>query len=209
MDRLTRGGVPHTEYLLTHAAQNDCEVKCLFQNVDISDPDEEFNTYLNSLLAARDRKKVSIKTKRGIAGGLSRGIYTLGGIMPLGYIRQEDKTICINEEEAEIVRFLFNEVINATPITIISKLIFDKFNVLLQDHNMYRIIKYEKYKGVVTYDDVVYENIIPSIIPTKKWDLAQERYTHCLGYKTNQYTYLFTNKITCQYCGSQLLNRSG
>lgn len=209
LDRLTRGGVPHTEYLLTFAADNNCEVICLYQNVNISDPDEEFNTYLNSLLASRDRKKVSVKTKRGIAGGLEKGIYTLGGVMPLGYKRGENKKIEIIERESLIIQFIFDKIIEGIPLAIISNQINENYGIVLQDYHFYRIIKNKKYKGVVIYEKKQYTDIIPAIINPEKWELAQLKYKDCLGYQTKQFTYLFSNKISCKHCNQILLNRSG
>jgi Site-specific recombinases, DNA invertase Pin homologs len=209
LDRITRGGVAHTEYILTHAQKHNCEVVCLYQNVNISDPDEEFNTYLNSLLAKREVKKVSIRTKRGIAGGLKNGIYTLGGILPLGYKREKDKSITIVESEAAIVKDIFSYVNSKTPLFIIEQKIKDRYNVNIKDFRIKKIINNRKYTGVVHYMDLEYHNIIPSMISETIFEQAQISYKNCIGYTNKKNIYNFTNKLQCKNCNSSMLNRSG
>ena len=132
------------------------------KNIAVYFEDEKINTLsmdgelllvVLSSVAQQEVENISANTKKGIAMKMSRG-EMVGFARALGYnYDPETKTINVNEEEAKIVRFIFDEYIHGAGARIISHKLEDMGAITAygskrwQETTIIGIIRNEKYKG--------------------------------------------------------------
>jgi site-specific DNA recombinase len=132
------------------------------KNIAVYFEDEKINTLsmdgelllvVLSSVAQQEVENISANTKKGLAMKMSRG-ELVGFNRSLGYnYDPETKTISVNEEEAIIVRFIFDQYIHGAGSSVIAHKLEDMGAVTAygskkwQQTTVLGIIKNEKYKG--------------------------------------------------------------
>ena len=178
-------------------------------------PDTPEGIILESLLegmAEYYSAELSQKVKRGMNESRRKGYFT-GGFLIFGY-RAENKRVIIHEEEAAILRKVFEACAAGKQIkSIISEL--NQRNILYRGkpfarNTVYNLLKNEKYIGIVRHGDEIFTNIYPPIIPkeifeTVKAKLDQNKY----GKHPPDVFYLLKNKLKCGYCGHPVASDAG
>jgi len=156
--------------------------------------------------------ELSQKIRRGMNETRLKGNFAGGGI-PYGY-RVENRKFVIDEEKAEVVRFVFKQYsmgIFATEIVnkLTTKGILKNGRPFLPN-TIYKILKNEKYTGIYKINNNVYENTYPQIIDKELFEKVNTKA------KSNQYgkrsvksTYILKNKLICGYCGKRISAESG
>ena len=84
------------------------------------DDDRELKLTIMATLAQNESKKTSQRVKAGLRIAFQNGIYMGSGNI-LGYDKIDKNTMVINEEQAEIVRYIFNEYLNGVGTTTIAR----------------------------------------------------------------------------------------
>lgn len=194
--RSTLDSIKYTQELLEH------NVGVLFQNDNINtlDTDSEFRLVVMAGVAQDEVRKLSERLKFGFRQSIKNG-RVLGNDKLWGYDKKDCK-LAVNEEEAEVVRLIFDLYANQRlGIRRLSQKLYDlgytsrkgnAFNVLTIRH----ILTNPKYKGWycgnktqsldyrskkkifldenewVTYPDPE----IPAIVPEELWDRANAQY---------------------------------
>lgn len=123
------------------------------ENINTLSMESEMALALLSTLAQNEVESLSANVKMGLKMKMKRG-EMMGFNGCLGYdYHQEDKTISVNEEGAEIVRYIFDQYIQGYGAYTIAKQL-EKLgkknkngNVKWSDSGVLGIIKNEKYKG--------------------------------------------------------------
>ncbi len=152
------------------------------------------------------------KVKRGMKETRIKG-YFQGGTLLYGY-KLDGRKIVIDEEKAEIVRFIFeqyasgmfvHEIIRAlTNNGILNK------NKPFARNTVYCILKNEKYSGVYRHEDEVIENMYPQIVSPEIYDKVRKKIdANKLGTRSVRLTYLFRHKMICGYCGMPICAECG
>ena len=167
-------------------------------------------------------KNLAREVRKGQKENALKAIHN-GGIPPLGY-EVVNKSLVINDQEAEIVRMIFRLYSEGCGYTTIS----DKLNALgyktrsgrpFSINSLYDLIRNEKYVGTYVFnkreskstgnrkykpeDQIVrIQNAIPAIISREMWDKVQD----IISKKTNvrklaTREYLLKGKIVCALCG--------
>lgn len=115
--------------------------------------DGELLLVVLSSVAQQEVENISANVKKGLKMKMSRG-ELIGFQGCIGYdYNPEDKTLTINEKEAEIVRYIFERYVQGAGGKMIAKELealghkTKKGNTKWQDATILRIIKNEKYKG--------------------------------------------------------------
>ena len=123
------------------------------ENINTLSMESEMALALLSTLAQNEVESLSANVKMGMKMKMKRG-EMMGFNGCLGYdYHQEDKTISVNEEEAETVRYIFDQYIQGYGAYTIAKQLEKlgkknkKGNVKWSDSGVLGIIKNEKYKG--------------------------------------------------------------
>lgn len=123
------------------------------ENINTLSMESEMALALLSTLAQNEVESLSANVKMGIKMKMKRGeLMGFNGCLGYDY-HPEDKSISVNEEEAEVVRYIFDQYIQGYGAYTISRQLKKlgkknkKGNVKWTDSGVLGIIKNEKYKG--------------------------------------------------------------
>lgn len=156
--------------------------------------------------------ELSQKIRRGLHESREKGFYS-GGIIPYGY-KVKDKKVYIDEDRANIVRYIYQEYLSGKIVREIiadltEKGVFYKGKPFVQN-TVYKILRLEKYIGICRYDDGVYDNIFPAIVPKEIFDAIQTiLQKNKIGSRSEDTDFLLRSKLICGYCGKNLQGDSG
>lgn len=172
-----------------------------------------------SSMAQMERDTFIQRGNRGRATAVSRGRMVGFGIIPYGYGRDEKGIIKIDENEAKVIKQMFEMAANGitlygiasnlnslkvpTRMDILGKKRKLKngkeLKIIWKPTVIVRILKKTIYKGERHYKGEVYT--IPSIVSEDLWNKVQERFRENVGYlNRTKYNYLFKGKIRCGRC---------
>ena len=170
---------------------------------------EGFTEYYNAVLARKVKRGMSDNARKCLANGSKA---------PLGYkVDPISKTYVIDEDQADIVRFVFESYINGSKISEIVKECERKHyinsNGKTIDHNVInRILKNAKYTGLYIWQDIEVPDGMPRIISDETFQLAQmriESMKHKNGHGKAKEEYYLADKVFCGKCGEQWVGESG
>ena len=178
-------------------------------------PDTPEGIILESLLegmAEYYSTELSQKIKRGMNETRLKGNFT-GGYVLYGY-KVVDHKIVIDEDQAEVVRYIFNQyAIGAYINEIYDYLIYNCIPYrggLFRRSTVYNTLKNEKYTGIYRVNGKLYQNIYPAIIPTELFEKVRKKsMRNKVGKRSTETVYLLRYKLTCGYCGHQIHSSCG
>lgn len=159
--------------------------------------------------------ELSQKVKRGIRESLTKG-YFIGGYGLFGY-DVVDKRWVVNSFEADVVRDVFNHYKNGEKLNdIINRLNRDgiktKAGSAFNMNSVARMIRNEKYIGLVRSNGNVYTNVVPAIVDERLFrecnemmDEHKHKQRECKAEKP----YILSGKLFCGYCGSMMTAEAG
>ena len=155
--------------------------------------------------------ELSQKVKRGLNESRQKGNFT-GGYILLGY-KVVDKKVVVDEENAEIVRYIFSQYANGI---FVDDIIADLANKGITNRgkpfafsSVYSMLRNEKYIGIYRYGGEVFSNIYPQIIPTAVFDIIGRKLNNKHGRRGTENLYLLTGKLLCGKCGSHVSVEAG
>ena len=170
-------------------------------------PDTPEGIILESLLegmAEYYSAELAQKVKRGMNETRLKGNFT-GGQIIYGY-KVENHKVIIDEAQAEIVRFIYEQYSLGTYVKdIINELtarrIFNKGKPFARN-TIYNILKNEKYSGIYRFEDKIYDSMYPAIVPTEIYEKVRKKTDlNKYGKRSTEVVYLLRQKLTCGYCG--------
>ena len=150
-------------------------------------------------------KELSEKVRRGMRETRIKGNFQ-GGVTLYGY-KVQDHKILIDEEKAEVVRFIFEQYANGFYVCeIIDQLtqkgILAKGNKPFHKNTIYNILRNEKYSGIYKFKDEIFDNMYPQIVPFDIYEkVKQKQAKNRVGSRSVRLVYLFRHKMICGYCG--------
>ena len=177
--------------------------------------------------AEKYSKRLSKRVKDGLDVSVANGTFC-GGILIYGYeICLEDipgkpgkyiKRVHINESEARVIRYVFEQYNMGIKKKEILKDITDK-GFRYRDGNPFIMHQLDnwltnpKYTGTFTFGGRVSTNMYPPIISQELFDsvqkrLAQNRYGK-MGKDLGKPEFLLTGKVFCAYCGTPMVGDGG
>ena len=173
-------------------------------------PDTPEGIIMESLIEGMGQyysEELSQKVRRGMNETRQKGNFT-GGHLLYGY-SVENKKVIIDEEKAEIVRYIFEQYsvgvyVEDIIADLTAKGIYNRGKPFARN-TVYKMLKNEKYSGIYRIRDEVFENMYPQIVTPKTFEIVREKV------KDNQYgkrsldvVYLLRNKMKCGYCGQSM-----
>ena len=123
------------------------------ENIDTLDSKSELFLTILSSMAQEESRSVSENTKWGVQKRFQQGIVHMPTTFFLGYDTTEDGEIVINEEQAKVVRRIFQECLDGKGAATIAKgltrdgLKTGKGNTTWTSDAVLKILKQEKYQG--------------------------------------------------------------
>ena len=173
-------------------------------------PDTPEGIIMESLIEGMGQyysEELSQKVRRGMNETRQKGNFT-GGHLLYGY-SVENKKVVIDEEKAEIVRYIFEQYsigvyVEDIIADLTAKGVYNRGKPFARN-TVYKMLKNEKYSGIYRIRDEVFENMYPQIVTPKIFEIVREKV------KVNQYgkrsldvVYLLRNKMKCGYCGQSI-----
>lgn len=178
-------------------------------------PDTPEGIILESLLegmAEYYSAELSQKVKRGMNETRLKGNFT-GGNLIYGY-KVENHKVVINEEQAKVVRYIYEQYALGVYVKDIiadltEKHIFNHGNPFARN-TIYNILKNEKYSGVYRFNNQTFENMYPQIVSTEIYEkVRQKTNQNKYGKRSIEVVYLLRNKLKCGYCDEPISAECG
>lgn len=223
IDRLTRSLLDFSQLIKTLDAHN-CSFVSVTQNFNTCDSMGKLT--LNILLSfAQFEREVSAERIRDkIAATKKKGMWT-GGSVPLGY-DVKNKKLVVNQEEAKIVRYLFEEYLRCRSEVQVSrnanemgyhskarKVRNSQGEVALSfNHAMINnLLRNPIYIGKIPYKTELFDGLHKAIIPMDLWNQVQElkrlnrreRFAPSRSVKNS----LLKGLVECECCGTMTPTR--
>ena len=156
--------------------------------------------------------ELSQKIRRGNNESRRKGNLT-GGTIPFGYKNVNKKAVIV-EDEAEVVRYIFEQYAHGEYVkNIVKELnargITHKGKCFI-NNTVYNILKNERYAGIYHHNGEVFDNIYPRIVPQNIFEIVREKgIRNKLGSNSVAVDYLLRNKVKCGYCGESVIGECG
>jgi len=159
---------------------------------------------------------LSEKVIRGMTDNALKCKYN-GGILPIGYVIDEERRFQINPLTAPFVLEAFKRYNEGATMTEIR----DRLNEQGVTNTLGRGLNYSsiqlmlnnrRYMGEFRYRDVIIPDGIPAIVPKDLFDSVQEKMAKnkkAPARHKAEDDYLLTTKLFCGYCGAYLCGESG
>lgn len=199
------------------------ESKLLELNVRIIYVEEDFDDTAAGRFAARSMMNVNQFYSENMAEDIRRGLSSnaarcmVNGKLPLGYKADAELHYQVDEDEAAIVREIFDRVSRQEPFADIAedlnaRGLRTKTGKEWGRSSFASILSNERYRGVYIYGSTRIEGGIPRIVSDETYYSAQDALrikTSVTGRKRKNMTYLLTGKVFCGECGSYMTGVSG
>ena len=156
--------------------------------------------------------ELSQKIRRGNNESRRKGNLT-GGKIPYGY-KNENKKAVVIPEEAEIVRYIYEQYSIGVYVKDIIEVLNGKGLLHkgkpFAKNTVSGILSNERYSGIYRHNDEVFTNIYPQIVPQDTFEIVREK-VNCnkFGKRSNDIVYLLKDKIKCGYCGKSIIGDNG
>ena len=221
IDRLTRS-TADLIYLTDLFNQYDCAFNSLTESIDTDTPSGRMFLKIIGIFAEFERENIVERSKVGIERKVREG-YTIGGHVSYGYDRPKGQKIqTVNDEQAEIVREIFDMYVNqGLSITAITRRlnvrnVASKYNDNWETTSIRRLLSNCNYVGKVRHhvnDKHEYsaDGKHESIISQEIFDNAQkllENNRKASPRKTPREENYFSGFIKCGICGSNMTPHS-
>ncbi|RYE51238.1 MAG: recombinase family protein, partial [Sphingobacteriales bacterium] len=124
LDRLSREKIEGS-IILNDLLEYGVQLVVNNQVQDLHDENNNLLVGIRLLFADYERSKIKTRMQRGIVKAGQNGV-ALGSYMPLGYYKTEDRMIEIKEDEADVVRYMFDLYLQGLSTAQISKRLNDE-----------------------------------------------------------------------------------
>lgn len=163
------------------------------------------------LVAENEARQLSARIISGKNAAAAAG-RTFSSSKIIGYKKGSDGTPEIDEEQAPMIRRIFELSSKSMGARIISDMIKDEFDIKLQPGTINGIIRNSFHKGIRKYKEL--EIPVPAIVSKKLWQKANDSIDNRKKYASshNVNTNIVQGKILCSECGNlmhQIVNPKG
>ena len=200
LDRLTRN-VVDMQVLLELFEAHSIELISLKEKIDTKSAQGRFFLSMIALIAQWEKDTIADRAMRGKYESARQGNYSKGTV-PFGYEmnREKGKKLVIKEEDAAIIRRIFNSIASGTHTPyMIGKELRNEYpeGNKWYEQSILDVLQNKIYYGTFKMNGVIVENHTPPIIDKSTWEKANENAT---GFILRKFKYLFKDKIQCGNC---------
>lgn len=229
MDRLSRS-ISDFENFFNEIEKYNCEVEFLEGNIDTTGATGKLFARILEVFAQFERELIVERTLIGVESAANKGNF--GGKPPLGYKKEiidekSTKKWVIDEEEAKIVREIFDLCLNGKTYFQISTILKEKYPKVISSkktdketgeekityrawtdssiskilNGKYYIGTYEYRRNVENKETIELVDIVPKIIEEDIFYECQENIQKNMRNYYRSKQYLFMQKLVCPKCG--------
>lgn len=213
LDRVTRS-VRDLETLISTLEKHNCYLVCERDDVNTSTANGRFFVRMLTVLSQLEIEIVSERTKFGMNGAIKAG--HIPGPCPLGYYRDSDKCLKVDNSTKDIVIRIFEMYVSGKSTWQISQ-IFNDEKILYPEKkkwtdsmisrilgNRIYIGDFERNKYNENVETELFENVVEPIISKGLWDDAQGQKAKNQASFTRDKVYIFFQKLRCPDCGEMM-----
>ncbi len=215
LDRVTRS-VRDLEVLISELETHHCYLVCDRDDVNTSTANGRFFVRMLTVLSQLEIEIVSERTKFGLTGAIKSG--HIPGNCPLGYKRDENRKMVIDETTKDIVIRIFNMYLEGKSYQTIAH-ILNKEKVLKNKrwadttvekmlNNKIYVGDYERYKNVgkqLGIEPIVYPNVVEPIITRTMFEAVHKQKEINQRAFCRDRVYIFMQKMVCPKCGKLMV----
>lgn len=198
--------------------KNGVNLISAYENIS-GDDDDPVNALMKNMMRGVNEyySKYTAKNIRdGLKTNAMKGLSIGGRSLPLGYKSNDEREIYVDEEEAKIVKKIFEmfkdkktyaDIIRYLNLHNVKTKIGNEFN----KSSIKRILTNKKYIGVYIYKNEVMPKGIPSIISKSLFDEVQEMIKarrKAPGKARSNSDYILTGKLYCGNCKESMVGQS-
>ena len=195
IDRLTRS--PKDFYQLIELFdQYGVDFLSVSERFDTSTPSGRLLRNIMLTFAQFERELASERTRDKMLQRHQKGMWN-GGTVPFGY-KSENKKLAINENEAKIVRSIYENYLAEYPIAKITK------ETKLSKTRIYTLLRNPVYVGKVKYAGKLSQGNHEPIISEDIFNQVQEIHQKAKRTMRPYKNYAFAGLIKCKECGSYM-----
>lgn len=210
LDRFSRNKYESVMHKRT-LKENGIKVLSAMENI----PDTPEGIILESLLEGMNQyysAELAQKVKRGMKETRLKG-YFQGGTLLYGY-KLDGRKIIVNEEQAEIVKYIYEKYSAGVYVRTIIESLTSK-GILYKGKpfcrsTIYDILKNEKYSGIYRHEEELIENMYPQIVPPELYAKVRTKVNkNKYGKRSIRQVYFLRGLLKCGYCGMPITADSG
>jgi site-specific DNA recombinase len=210
-DRLSRS-VLHTETIFSEFEKHKVAFKSVTEPIDTTTPFGRAQRQFLSILAEMERQNIKERMVGGRYAKTARDGTNFGSEAPFGY-RLENKRYVIVEEEANIVREVFNLYLTLRSIKRVQKDLEHKkikCRIGWRYNQVKRILNNVKYTGRMKVKGKVYEQKHPAIISDEIFNKVKEILKHNREYRIINWAYkapgyFLRDVARCGHCKHEMV----
>lgn len=214
LDRITRS-IIDLEKLVVDLEEYNCSLECACEEINTSNANGRFFVRMLTILAQLELERTSERTYIGLEGALKAKHIAKA---PLGFKKNENKQLEIDEESAPIIRKIFQDYLEGKSSCKIAKEMTEQriMNKTWKDNTINNILQnrlyigeYVLHKATPDKENKVLYDMAPQIISRDIFNKAikqREKNSHNYYVK---HQYLFKQKLYCPHCNSMLTTYSG
>lgn len=156
--------------------------------------------------------ELSQKVRRGMRETRAKGNFS-GGTIPFGY-KKDGKKLVIDEDRANIVRYIFSEFADGKGVPSIINDLHEKGltnkGKPFAKNTVYKMLRNEEYTGIYHFQNEVYDNIYPRIVSQELFEIVQAKIEkNRYGKHKPDVRFLLKFKVKCGYCGNSVSSDCG
>lgn len=211
LDRITRS-TKDLENLIIEIQKYNCGLECAVDDINTETANGKFFTRMLTVLSQLEIERCSERTRFGMVGAIKEG--HIPGSIPLGY-KRDNKKVVIDESTKDTVTKIFDLYISGNSYQKIANILNkqNEMNHHWRDNTIQAIINNRLYTGDYiqfknTEKEIIFENVIPTIIPKDVWEDCQNQKGKNSRNYTRNITYLFLQKIRCPHCNRVMAGKA-
>lgn len=217
IDRISRDNA-YAEQIKQLLILNDIKLLTPQGMIDWAQESNEMMFSFQAMMANFEYKQIKKRLSRGRLAAAEQGRWTMSNRVPLGYKKDENKRLVIVEEEAKIIRYIFQKTLQRYSNNEIAKQLDllgwrSRNGKVLTSSHISNIRRNVVYMGTVqakrrvngkVIDEVSVENAHEAIIPKREWHEVQKILTENDNRKffnKSKVSRSLQNLIYCYSCG--------
>lgn len=199
LDRLTRN-VIDTYELVQMFLGLEVNLIAVLDNLDIHSANGRMILGILAIFAQWERETIIERTNDGQLQMAAEGKYPKPGC-PLGYIKDKDKYLSVDDHTAKIIKDIFKWAKSYTFVEIQNR-VKEVYDLDLRTDRIRRMIFEDGYYGEFLYKNIVFPEIVPALV-SKSAALEARKMLgkRAVMYGKEQNKFYYRNKVKCSCCG--------
>lgn len=203
-DRLSRN-VADVYWMLDLFMSCGVTLKTITGEINIGTSSGKLCAGVKAVYSQYERDMIIERTNNGLRQKARQGQYPCGGALGLGWSKNKDDIITIDDEKMQIYYLMVELAKEHNSAQEISEYLKINYGIIMNAQKIIRILTDRKYLGEFIYKGELYTNIFPRVITEEDFMLASK--TSIRHKEKNSKNYFFTKRVKC-LCGNTMVNTS-